>query len=58
MVPCLRLQVSTARGTSSIPGQGTKILHAGHGVAKKKKNIYFLHFVIKNVKGSAQIVLL
>ena len=36
-VQWLRLHTSNARGTGLIPGQGTKILQATHGVAKKKK---------------------
>ena len=37
VVQWLGLYASTARGTGLIPGQGTKILQATHGVAKKKK---------------------
>ena len=33
----LRLHASATRGPGLIPGQGTKILQATHGVAKKKK---------------------
>ena len=33
----LGLHPSTARGTGSIPGQGTKILHTAHPGKKKKK---------------------
>ena len=37
-VPWLRLRISTAGDMSSIPDQGTKILHAvRHGQEKKKK---------------------
>ena len=35
-VQWLGLQASTAGGTSSIPGLGTKIPHAEHGMAKNK----------------------
>ena len=34
----LRLCASTAGGTGSIPGQGTKIPHAAQHGQKKKKN--------------------
>ena len=37
MVQWLRLRVSTTGGTSLIPGQGTKILHATQCGQKKKK---------------------
>ena len=37
MVQWLGLGVFTAEGTSSIPGQGTKILHASTTQRKKKK---------------------
>ena len=37
-VQWLGLHPSTARGTGSIPGQGTKILHTAHHSQKKKKN--------------------
>ena len=38
-VQCLRPRTSTAGGTASIPGQGTKIPHAAQrGQKKKKKN--------------------
>ena len=36
-VQWLRPHTSNTRGTGLIPGQGTKILQATHGVAKKKK---------------------
>ena len=36
VVQWLRLRAPTAGGTGSIPGRGTKILHA-RGVAKKKE---------------------
>ena len=40
----LRLCASTAGGAGSIPGQGTKILHAVQSNTKKKKKcIYGLH---------------
>ena len=37
LVQWLGLCTSTAGGMDSICGQGTKTLHAVHGVAKKKK---------------------
>ena len=39
MVQWLVLHTSTARGTGSIPGRGTKILQAAWCVPKKKKTI-------------------
>ena len=39
-VPGSRLCISTAEGMGSIPGQGSRILHAMWGVKKKKKNYY------------------
>ena len=40
-VPWLRLCVSTAKGSGSIPGQGTKIPHASWCGQKKEKEIHF-----------------
>ena len=37
MVQWLRVRTSTAGGMGSIPGQGTKTLHAVGGGQKKKK---------------------
>ena len=37
VVQWLRLHVSNVGGMGSIPGQGTKIPHAEHGTAEKKK---------------------
>ena len=37
VVQCLRLHVSAAGGMSSIPGPGTKILHARWYSQKKEK---------------------
>ena len=43
MVQWLGLRASTAGGTGSIPGRGTKILHAvWHGPKKKEKMIFSL----------------
>ena len=39
MVQWLRLCVSTAGDTCSIPGWGTKILHATYGVTKNKRTL-------------------
>ena len=39
MVQWLGLGAFTAEGTSSIPGQGTKILHASTTQQKKKKSL-------------------
>ena len=33
----LRLCTFTAEGPSSVPGQGTKIYHKAHGMAKEKR---------------------
>ena len=38
MVQGLRLRASTAGGTGSIPGGGTKILHAAQRAAEKQTN--------------------
>ena len=37
-VQWLRLRASNAGDTGSIPGRGTKIPHATHGMAKKTKS--------------------
>ena len=39
VVQWLRLQASTAGGTGSIPGQGTKITHAAGCDQKKKERV-------------------
>ena len=41
-VQWLRLCTSTAGSTGSIPGQGTKILHAARHGQKKQKKVYNL----------------
>ena len=38
VVQWLRIHASTAGGTGSIPGWGTKISHATHSAAKNKNN--------------------
>ena len=43
-VQWLGLHASTAGGTGSIPGQGTKIPHATWGMAKKEKKKYYWLF--------------
>ena len=44
----LRLRASTAGGTGSIPGQGTKILHAA---AVRQNFFLFLFFLVLAVLG-------
>ena len=39
---CLRLCTSTAGGTGSMPGQGTKILHAEWHSPYKKSKLYHI----------------
>ena len=54
--PVARTWIFHCRGLGPIPGQGTKILQAVHGVAKKKKklnkikNFYTSKYTIKKVK--------
>ena len=43
-VQWLRLRTSTAGGTGSIPGRGTKILHAVWHGQKEKKKLYVFVF--------------
>ena len=49
-VQWLRLHTPSAEGTGSIPGQGTKILHAvWHGQKKKKVcNLVFCNIQLKD----------
>ena len=61
-VQWLRLHTSTAGGTDSIPGQGTKIPQATWHSQKKKKNIYIYIYdfpggpVVKNLPCNAKDV--
>ena len=54
MVQWLGLHTSTARGTGSIPGWGTKILHAAWSKKKKKQAWDFPGgAVVKNLPANA-----
>ena len=55
MVQWLRLRASTAGGTGSIPGRGTKTLHGAHGAAKRreKKERNTLHKAIAAIDSDS-----
>ena len=46
MVQWLRLHASTTGGTGSIPGRGTKILHAAGQGQTKQKNYHLLERLV------------
>ena len=57
VVQCLRLHASTPRGTGSIPGWGTKILHAVWHSPHPPKKYMFKKYCVYCVLGIFLVVL-